>query len=99
MGKPRRTAQAKVDLLEIWCHIGEDSPDAADRTVAGIDDAIKLVSEHPGFGTERPDLAAGLRLYPVGSYLIGYRQAKGGVQILRVVHGARDLPSLKWEGK
>ncbi len=32
--------------------------------------------------------------FPVGSYLILYREITGGVEIVRVVHGARDLPDL-----
>jgi hypothetical protein len=30
MGKPRKSPKTKVDLLEIWCYVGEDSPAAAD---------------------------------------------------------------------
>lgn len=42
----------------------------------------------------RPDLAEGLRYFVVGGYLVVYRQVAGGVEIVRVVHGARHLPDL-----
>jgi hypothetical protein len=45
-------------------------------------------------GTERDDLAQGLHMYPVGDYLLLYRRVRGGIQLARVVHGARDLRRL-----
>jgi len=39
-------------------------------------------------------LAARLRSFPVGSYVIFYRPMENGVEIVRVLHGARDLPPL-----
>jgi plasmid stabilization system protein ParE len=45
-------------------------------------------------GGIRGELAAGLRSFPVGAYLIFYRQIEGGIQITRVLHGARDIASL-----
>ncbi len=45
-------------------------------------------------GPARPDLAAGLRYFIVGNYLVLYREAPDGVEIVRVVHGARHLPNL-----
>ncbi|MBO9132681.1 type II toxin-antitoxin system RelE/ParE family toxin [Rhizobium sp. B230/85] len=37
---------------------------------------------------------ARIRLSAVGRYLILYREDVDGVEIVRVVHGARDLPKL-----
>lgn len=47
MGKPRKSPKSKVDLLEIWCYVGEDSPAAADRPVKQMDDAIALLGRFP----------------------------------------------------
>src|ERR1044071_7633588 len=47
------------------------------------------------FGRERSELTEGLWSFPVGrSYLLFYRPEPGGIQLVRVLHGARDLPSL-----
>lgn len=46
----------------------------------------------PSMGVERSDIRRSLRTFPVGNYLIIYRQSDGGVEIVRVFHGAR-----KWE--
>jgi toxin ParE1/3/4 len=38
----------------------------------------------------RPDLLPGLRFFPVGNYLILYRESTEGVDLIRILHGARD---------
>ena len=45
-------------------------------------------------GPARPDIAPDLRYFPVRRYLILYRQITDGIEIVRVVHGARDVPTL-----
>ncbi|MFM6138177.1 MAG: type II toxin-antitoxin system RelE/ParE family toxin [Cuspidothrix sp.] len=35
-----------------------------------------------------------MRYFPVGNYLILYREIKDGIEIVRVVHGARHLPDV-----
>jgi len=45
-------------------------------------------------GFRRDDLAPELRAWPVGNYLIFYRVQNNTVDIVRVIHGARDLGKL-----
>jgi hypothetical protein len=42
----------------------------------------------------RPELAAELRSLPVGKYTIFYLPLSNGVQIVRVLHGARDIDAI-----
>lgn len=42
-------------------------------------------------GRLRGELATGLRSFPVGRYVIFYRALSNGIEIVRVLHGARDL--------
>jgi hypothetical protein len=49
-----------------------------------------LASDVPGMKTS---VAAGAAL-PVGNYVLIYRVAGSDVQVLRVVHGRRNLPAL-----
>jgi toxin ParE1/3/4 len=54
-----------------------------------------LIARHPELGASRPEFSGGeLRIHSVGSYAIVYRTVDGGVEIARVLHGARDLNSL-----
>jgi len=45
-------------------------------------------------GRSRFDLSPELRGFPVGSHLIFYRPAVDGIEVIRVLHGARDIPKL-----
>jgi toxin ParE1/3/4 len=45
-------------------------------------------------GRSREDLGPELRSFPVKNYLVLYRLMKGHVEIVRVVHTARDLKAL-----
>ena len=45
-------------------------------------------------GPLREDLAKDLRAFVIGNYVLLYRERPFGVEIVRVVHGARYLPDL-----
>jgi toxin ParE1/3/4 len=86
-----RTKLAEQDYREIWHHIGLDSPDAADRLLRRIDAKLDLYARHPGMGTSRSELSPGLRSFSIGSYLIFYRPVEDGIELVRVLHGRREL--------
>jgi toxin ParE1/3/4 len=67
---------------------------AADRLLDTIDDACGRLAKYPQSGPARTDLAPELRSSAIGSYLILYREAADGIEIVRVVHGARRLADL-----
>lgn len=90
----RRTAQAEDDLIEIWTYIARESPAAADRLVDRLDLRSRRLSEQPGLGVARDDLAIGLRMLPVGEYIILYREIDDGIEAVRYLHGRRDLAKL-----
>lgn len=52
------------------------------------------LADYPGKGRDRGSILPGLFSFPVGNYLIFYRIVPAGVEVARVLHGARDLPSL-----
>ena len=94
MGSFRRTARAEEDLVEIWLYVAEDNPAAADGLLEEIDRSCGLLADNPLLGRARPDIAHDLRYLPVGSYLILYRTLPDGIEVVRVVHGARRMESL-----
>ena len=88
----RLTKRARVDLGEIWEYIAIESNEAvADRIIDLITDRLLLLSRWPRLGRTRNDLRHGLRSYVFGNYIIFYRISRGGVVILRVLHGRRDI--------
>jgi toxin ParE1/3/4 len=89
-----RRPDAEADLDEIWLYIARGDPDAADRFIDLIEERCSLLAENPLMGRSRPDLAPGLRSFPVGNYIIFYNPIEGGIEIVRVVNGARDIEAL-----
>jgi toxin ParE1/3/4 len=90
----KRTAEAENDLLSIWRYIAKDKPQAATRLLRSIDEKCALLAENPQLGAARPDIAAELRYFSVGSYLSLYREISNEVEIVRVLHGARNLNAI-----
>jgi toxin ParE1/3/4 len=90
----RRSPLAEQDYREIWRYIANDNPDAADRLLRKIDSKLHLYAENPRMGTARDALAPGLRSFSVGNYLVFYRIVTGGIELVRVLHGARELKRL-----
>ena len=86
----RYRPEALADIRSIALHISEDSPTAAIRWRDGILKRCRFLAEMPGLGTSRHDVMAGLRVFPVRNYLILYLELRRGVEILRIMHGARD---------
>jgi len=90
-----RTAQAATDLLEIWVYIAQESSmEVADRVLGTVDQKCQALAEQPGIGRRRDELAPGLRSLPVGSYVVFYRGRENGIEVIRVLHGARDIEAL-----
>ena len=90
MSRYRIARAAQGDLDEIWCHIGSFDVRAADRWLDAVERRFTVLAKQPHAGQSRPDLAPELRFLPVGNYLIFYRPIENGVEIARVIHGARD---------
>lgn len=85
---------AEDDLIEIWCLIAADNSVAADRFLDMIGERIWQIALFPDSGAPRPDIARDARALTVGSYLVLYGHRDGDVEIVRVVHGARDVTAL-----
>jgi toxin ParE1/3/4 len=94
MGRIQRTPRADQDLEDLWFFIAQDDPAAADRWLDTLEEKIGLLADNPLMGPARPDIARELRYHPVGNHLLLYRVIQGGIEIVRVVHGARDLLNL-----
>ncbi len=92
--------QAKRDLADHFVFIGLDNVDAAHRFVAAAERTIDPISEMPQMGGVRsfrnPKLA-GVRSCCISgfeNYLVFYRLAEDGLEVIRVLHGARDIQNL-----
>jgi toxin ParE1/3/4 len=87
----RFAESAESDLVEIGNFIARDNPTTAARFVEEVEEHCQLLAAHPLLGRARDELVPGLRSLPFGRYVIFYRALDDGVEIVRVLHGARDL--------
>jgi plasmid stabilization system protein ParE len=84
---------AELDLAEIVDYIARDSPQNAMKVFDRIHLAARNIAEMPGMGHRREDVTdKPVLFWAVYSYLLVYRPDKRPLEILRIVHGARDLP-------
>jgi toxin ParE1/3/4 len=92
--KLRYRPEAIEDLGEIRNYIAQDDPTGATRFVRTIRARCRLLAKQPWIGRERPELRPGLRSFAVRSYVIFYRIIGDTVEIVSVVHGARDIDAM-----
>lgn len=83
--------RAEADLLDIWRYIAQDSSANADRMLDRIRDTLNRLAVMPFIGQARFDLAPGLRMFPVGNYLIFFRPIENGIEVIRILHGRRNI--------
>jgi toxin ParE1/3/4 len=96
-GTVSKTAEARLDLVEIMAHIARSSVTTARRFRKAADATFRELAAMPGIGESCPTRnheLAGLRCamdsgFP--HYLIFYRPLDRGIEIVRVVHGTRDV--------
>jgi toxin ParE1/3/4 len=86
--------KSRQDLFDIGDHIAKDSLANARRFVAKLMDRCQRIGTAPLAYPGREDLAPGLRMAPMGRYVVFFRVLGDMVRIERVLHGARDLPAI-----
>jgi toxin ParE1/3/4 len=85
---------AEADLLDIWDFIAEDSEAKADRFLDVLNQKLQAIAQMPGMGRRREELAPGLRSFPVRNYSLFYQITEDGIDVVRVIHGSRDIEAL-----
>ncbi len=80
------------DLEDIADYISQDNPEAARRVVSRLWNAVKSLAQQPKMG--RPGRVYGTRELVVRDtpFVVPYRVVDSEIQVLRVLHGARDWP-------
>ena len=88
------------DLEDIQVYLGRNSLKVAERFLIAAEDAFAQLATMPELGgrceSNQPALE-GLRVWPIPcfrKYLIFYRVISDGIEVRRVIHGARDIESL-----
>jgi plasmid stabilization system protein ParE len=85
---------AAADLDDIWEYIAAENVDAADQWIGRLFDSFEAIGRSPGMGHTRTDLTPHpLLFWPVGAYLVIYRDKRRPVEIVAVTQGSRDIPA------
>ncbi len=93
-GRIEKTRDADTDLTLIWVYHAEKSERAAMRVCDKITATYDTLLAFPHMGRNREELRTGLRSFPSGDYVTFYREIVGGIEIVRVLHGAQDVYSV-----
>jgi len=93
MPRVLRRPLAAADIAEIWDYIAEDSVRRADASVDRLDTKLHMLSMQPMMGQARDELAPRVRSLPFGRYVIFYQPLDDGIDVVRVLHAARDVHS------
>ncbi len=87
----RWSASAILDLRVIFDYISDDNPDAALALLQDIEQRVDQLMEHPRTG--RIGRVSGTReLVVKPNYVVVYRENLSSVDVLRVLHAARQWP-------
>ena len=91
MGLVRERPAASEDLRDIWRYVALDNPESADHLLDSILTKLNMLADNPMLGRARADLAPALRSFTFRQYVLLYEPEPGGVLLIRVLHGARDI--------
>ncbi|MBT5107114.1 MAG: type II toxin-antitoxin system RelE/ParE family toxin [Rhodospirillaceae bacterium] len=92
----RVSDSAKADLKQIGNYTRRKWGAAQTRKyLGGLRDKFKALTNSPGLGAPRDEIATNLRALPVGKHIIYYRETDDNLEILRVLHKSMDVAPLK----
>jgi toxin ParE1/3/4 len=84
---------AERDLEAIGDYIAADNPVRAVSFVRELRQQCRRIAQNPLGYRARPELDEGLRSCAYDSYVIFFEAKPDEVTVIRILHGARDLPT------
>jgi len=97
--QPTFTPLAEQDLEAIADYIGAGNPLRAVTFVRELRAQCQRIALNPPGYRPRPELGQDIRSCAHGNYVIFFTAGHDEVAIVRILHGARDLPALFGAGK
>jgi toxin ParE1/3/4 len=95
-----RTSAAVRDIVENAIRLGEQRAGLENRFIDAVEESLERILSMPEIGglyeTQNPRLQ-GIRVWRVRrfkNYLIFYRATAAGIEVIRLLHGARDIAAL-----
>ena len=94
MAKVEFSPIARKDLEDIIVYVAEHNVSATHKIVRELIKKFELLAANPKMGTAKDNFTINLRAFPYKNYVIFYFPNENGVEIYRILHGARDIDSL-----
>lgn len=85
---------AEQDLESIADYIAADNPRRAVSFMQELRRQCQRIALNPPGYRMRPELGQGICSCPHGHYVIFFEASADAVTVVRILHGARDLPGL-----
>lgn len=85
---------AETDLSDIWDYISADSPERGEKLIRDIYSKLGTIAHNPYIGKARPEIEQDLRSFPVGRYIVFYFPLPEGIDVIRILHGSRDIDKM-----
>ncbi len=88
---------AREDIAQILRYLAARNITAARKFAVQVYAEFQLLEAHPGFGAiveGLPKRLAGIRRWRIRRfrvYLVFYRPTQAGIEVMRVLHGARNV--------
>ena len=98
MPKVIYSPDADRDIDEIWFYVAEDSPFQADRLIERFRSKLGHLAKWNTLGRPCPEYSRGCRSYPFGKYCFYFRPTDDGIEVLRILHSARDINQIEFPG-
>jgi len=85
---------AESDIEGIFLYYARHDANSARKFIEGMAQKFKLPAENPKLGRSHDELLLGLRSFPYKNHTILYLPIENGVEVYRVLHGARNIEDL-----
>lgn len=85
------TKQGRADIKAIYRYtVKEWGKQQAEDYKKALADSFKSLSASPKMGRLRPEIAKEIRSFPGLKHIIYFREIKGGIAVVRILHHAMD---------
>ncbi len=88
------TKASMQDLEGIYDYIALDNVESANKLIKKFQKCWQLIADKPSLGSKRNKFIKGLQSITEGNYVIFYRKNLNNIEIIRILHGARDIEKI-----
>jgi len=92
-----RLKAARQDIVDIGVYLMGENPQAAEHFLSSLEETLASLADMPGMGAVYRAQGHELRRFRIrhfDNYLIFYRVFDDRLELVRIIHGSRDIPNL-----